>query len=139
MMLARYVLAKRVPLSLNTRSNISKRHINPTLTKIHRQSASSYSTTSNGNSAVIPESELDVDVSTPQNVPEIVVNGNGNHTLIPEILGDGSSTDWSRSYFGLSAQPFSKETAEVLQQPLSPDDIEIKPGSWYRSPWVFRI
>lgn len=131
-MLARYARAKRVPLSFNTRSNIPKRHINLTFTNIHRRSASSYSAINNGDSVVIPaETELDVsDVTVPQSAPEIIINngnGNGHHALIPEILGDGSSTDWSRSYFGLSAQPFPKETADVLQQPLSPDDIEIKP------------
>lgn len=42
--------------------------------------------------------------------------------------GDGSKSDWSRSYHGLSLEPFPKETAEILQAPLSPEDIEIKPG-----------
>ncbi|EJD01365.1 mitochondrial genome maintenance MGM101 [Fomitiporia mediterranea MF3/22] len=41
--------------------------------------------------------------------------------------GDENKTDWSRSYSGLSVQPFSKEAAEVLQAPLNPIDIEIKP------------
>ncbi|PGH01579.1 hypothetical protein GX51_05144 [Blastomyces parvus] len=35
--------------------------------------------------------------------------------------------DWTRSFHGLSAQPFSKEAAEVLQQELNPEDVEIKP------------
>ena len=42
--------------------------------------------------------------------------------------GDGSKSDWSRSYHGLSLEPFPKETAEVLQASLNPEDIEIKPG-----------
>lgn len=35
--------------------------------------------------------------------------------------------DWTRSYHGLSAQPFSAEAAAVLLQPLDPEDVEIKP------------
>ena len=45
----------------------------------------------------------------------------------PPLLGD----DWSKSYFGLSTQPFSAEVAEILQAPLNPNDIEMKPGSDY--------
>ncbi|KAI0960158.1 hypothetical protein AcW1_004756 [Taiwanofungus camphoratus] len=40
---------------------------------------------------------------------------------------DASSTDWSKSYFGLSTEPFPKEAAEVLLAPLDPLDIEMKP------------
>ncbi|KAF8592668.1 mitochondrial genome maintenance MGM101 [Ramaria rubella] len=42
-------------------------------------------------------------------------------------LGDSSSTDWSKSYYGLSVQPFTKETAEILEKPIDPQDIEMKP------------
>lgn len=42
---------------------------------------------------------------------------------------DDSTTDWSKSYFGLSAQPFDKEVAEILMAPVDPLDIEMKPGS----------
>ncbi|DAA79017.1 TPA_exp: Uncharacterized protein A8136_2802 [Trichophyton benhamiae CBS 112371] len=35
--------------------------------------------------------------------------------------------DWTRSYHGLSAEPFSKEAAAVLLAPVDPDDVEIKP------------
>ncbi|KIJ37400.1 hypothetical protein M422DRAFT_33736 [Sphaerobolus stellatus SS14] len=44
-----------------------------------------------------------------------------------EVLGDGSHTDWSKSYHGLSVQPFAKEVAEILMHPIDPADIEIKP------------
>lgn len=44
-------------------------------------------------------------------------------------LGDGTRTDWSRSYFGLSTEPFAKEIADVLQAPVEPLDVEIKPGT----------
>ena len=44
------------------------------------------------------------------------------------FLGDNSKNDWSRSYFGLSVEPFPKEVADILQASLDPADIEIKPG-----------
>lgn len=36
------------------------------------------------------------------------------------------SEDWTRSFHGLSAEPFSKEAAAILMQPIPPEDIEIK-------------
>ena len=44
-------------------------------------------------------------------------NGNG-----------GGATDWSRSFHGLSSEPFPKQIADILQGPLKPEDVEIKPG-----------
>ncbi|KAH8118413.1 mitochondrial genome maintenance MGM101 [Phellopilus nigrolimitatus] len=41
--------------------------------------------------------------------------------------GDGTRIDWSRSYSGLSVEPFAKEASDVLQAPLDPFDVEIKP------------
>ena len=35
--------------------------------------------------------------------------------------------DWSRSFHGLSTAPFPKEAAEVLLQPVPPEDVEVKP------------
>ncbi|KAG2182356.1 hypothetical protein INT43_007286 [Umbelopsis isabellina] len=44
------------------------------------------------------------------------------------VLDEPSDThDWSKSFHGLSTQPFSSDVAEILMQPISPDDIEIKP------------
>ena len=46
----------------------------------------------------------------------------------PLLLDEGSrQVDWARSFHGLSAEPFSKDTADVLLQPLSADDVELKP------------
>ncbi|ORY79974.1 mitochondrial genome maintenance protein MGM101 [Protomyces lactucae-debilis] len=39
----------------------------------------------------------------------------------------GTAIDWSRSFHGLSAEPFSKETSEILMADLPKDDVEIKP------------
>lgn len=44
---------------------------------------------------------------------------------------EGAPTDWSKSYYGLSVEPFPKEVSEVLQAPTDPLDIEVKPGSQF--------
>lgn len=45
----------------------------------------------------------------------------------PEILPNDSHVDWSRSFHGLSSTPFSKEAGKILMQPITPEDVEIKP------------
>lgn len=54
-------------------------------------------------------------------------------------LQDGISeeghTDWSKSYFGLSSQAFSKDIADILLAPIDPMDIEMKPGTSFLSDW----
>ncbi|KAI1978554.1 hypothetical protein LOZ51_000292 [Ophidiomyces ophidiicola] len=40
---------------------------------------------------------------------------------------NNGQVDWTRSYFGLSAEPFSKEISAILLQPLEAEDVEIKP------------
>lgn len=47
---------------------------------------------------------------------------------------EDSKIDWSRSFHGLSTEAFSTEAADVLQAPLDPEDIEIKPGRWFLCP-----
>jgi hypothetical protein len=36
--------------------------------------------------------------------------------------------NWSSSFFGLSTERFPKEVADILLEPVNPDDVEIKPG-----------
>ncbi|KAL6309776.1 mitochondrial genome maintenance MGM101 [Sparassis latifolia] len=43
------------------------------------------------------------------------------------VVGETTSTDWSKSYYGLSRQPFSKDVSEVLLSPIDPQDVEMKP------------
>lgn len=46
----------------------------------------------------------------------------------PPFLGeDEKQVDWTRSYHGLSASPFTPEQAAILQQEIEFNDIEIKP------------
>lgn len=85
--------------------------------------------------------EIDVD----EYIKPAVSNGNGNArpaaatSSAPAVgsnpfaaaeSGDASveGNDWSKSYHGLSTQPFSKEISDLLQAPIDPLDIEMKPG-----------
>ncbi|OBT42172.1 hypothetical protein VE00_06828 [Pseudogymnoascus sp. WSF 3629] len=46
----------------------------------------------------------------------------------PLILDEGSrQVDWAKSFHGLSAQPFSKEAADILLAEIPTDDVEVKP------------
>ncbi|KAJ9090254.1 hypothetical protein DSO57_1004502 [Entomophthora muscae] len=38
-----------------------------------------------------------------------------------------SSSDWSRSFYGVGSKPFDKEISDILLAPLDSSDIEIKP------------
>ena len=45
----------------------------------------------------------------------------------PVILDEGErQVDWTRSFHGLSAEPFSKEARDILTEPIEPMDVEIK-------------
>lgn len=46
----------------------------------------------------------------------------------PLTLDEGTNqVDWTRSFHGLSVQPFSKEAAEILMAPITINDVEVKP------------
>jgi hypothetical protein len=49
-------------------------------------------------------------------------------SVLPDVKGIDGATDWSRSYSGLSTQPFSAEISAVLQAPIDEMDVEMKPG-----------
>jgi hypothetical protein len=54
-----------------------------------------------------------------------------NGALPDFAVGNGEGQyDWSRSYYGLSTQAFSREIADYLLAPLDPLEIEIKPGAY---------
>jgi hypothetical protein len=55
---------------------------------------------------------------------------NGLEDSIPLVTSESSGVDqvdWSRSFHGLSATPFSKEAADVLLAPIEDNDVEVKP------------
>ena len=54
-------------------------------------------------------------------------------TAAPTFTGNGDNgtsqniSDWASSFSGMSTQPFSQESAEILEAPINEDDVEIKP------------
>ena len=80
----------------------------------------------------------DVDVAEalsmpPESVPtSAALSDQPPFTLRDEasLLTDPSTTDWSKSYYGLSTQAFSKEIADILLAPIDSDDVEMKPGQY---------
>ncbi|KDN35698.1 hypothetical protein RSAG8_11377, partial [Rhizoctonia solani AG-8 WAC10335] len=51
----------------------------------------------------------------------------GEAGALPDAPPGSAPTDWYTSYHGLSAQPFSKEIADILMAPIDPLDVEVKP------------
>ena len=79
-------------------------------------------------------SEIEADVATQSeiinNTPPESIPSSGALAIAPllDAPPTGSATDWSRSYHGLSTQPFPLEVADILQAAIDPLDIEVKPG-----------
>lgn len=47
----------------------------------------------------------------------------------PVALEDApGSVDWSKSFDGLSQEPFEQRIQDILLEPVNPDDIEMKSG-----------
>jgi hypothetical protein len=65
------------------------------------------------------------------NIPAESIPSSGTLALPPlfDTPPIGSATDWSRSYHGLSTQPFPAEVADILLASIDPLDIEMKPGT----------
>jgi hypothetical protein len=94
------------------------------ITKGNPETVDSYPTTANGVEAdIVTQSEI-INNTTAQSIPSSPLS-------LPPLFDAppmGGITDWSRSYHGLSTQPFLPEVAEVLQAAIDPLDIEVKPG-----------
>ncbi|KAI0388591.1 mitochondrial genome maintenance MGM101-domain-containing protein [Xylariaceae sp. FL0594] len=58
--------------------------------------------------------------STPTPTNDTTTNTNSNG-------GEGAAINWEDSYHGIGTSAFSPETAAILQAPIDPEDIEVKP------------
>jgi Mitochondrial genome maintenance MGM101 len=119
-----YVLPRPSPAKQTTLAGqVSTTRTNAT--KGNPEIVDSYPTTAN---------EIEADVATQSeivnNAPAESIPSSGALSLPPLLDGPptGGTTDWSRSYHGLSTQPFPPEVAEILQAAIDPLDIEMKPG-----------
>ncbi|KAJ7621095.1 mitochondrial genome maintenance MGM101-domain-containing protein [Roridomyces roridus] len=66
--------------------------------------------------------------STPAPASDLKVGSENPPPSLPDLsVAEDGATDWSKSYHGLSQQPFAKEVADILLAPIDPNDIEIKP------------
>ncbi|KAG8956734.1 hypothetical protein FRC04_000212 [Tulasnella sp. 424] len=59
------------------------------------------------------------------NAETVFPPANANSSTQPQAAP--AFNDWSKSFHGLSTEPFSPEIAEILQAPVDPMDIEMKP------------
>ncbi|PYH47641.1 putative mitochondrial genome maintenance protein Mgm101 [Aspergillus saccharolyticus JOP 1030-1] len=74
--------------------------------------------------------------NTPQKItPNLTTTGLHDQPLSPLPTPETQSQyqtnedriDWTRSFHGLSAEPFPKEAADILLAPTDPEEVEIKP------------
>jgi hypothetical protein len=105
-------------------------------TRVSTNSTNGNAETVNGSYPTVTR-EIEADIANNakrefvNNTPAESIPSSG--ALTPPTLFDappaGSSTDWSRSYHGLSTQPFPPEVADILLASIDPLDIEMKPGT----------
>jgi hypothetical protein len=134
-----HVMFHRV-VALRSRSYVLSRST-PSLIKntlLAARVSTSQTNSTNGNAQTVGTSYTvtEADIANTQN--EIISNtpvesipSSGALTLPPtfDAPPTGNSTDWSRSYHGLSTQPFPPEVADILLASIDPLDIEMKPGT----------
>jgi hypothetical protein len=125
-------------VALRSRSYILSRS-RPSLiqkTLLAARVGTSQTKSTNGNAETVDPTatrEIEADIANEiiNNTPAESIPSSG--ALTPPPLFDapptGSTTDWSRSYHGLSTQPFPPEAADILLASIDPLDIEMKPGT----------
>ena len=82
----------------------------------------------------IPPTDLRAAVSPQSTIPSTKTSSDTanltssfSDTPLQLSKNDPTQVDWTTSFHGLATEPFSRETADALQQALDPEDIEIKP------------
>ncbi|KAF8505863.1 mitochondrial genome maintenance MGM101-domain-containing protein [Russula emetica] len=134
-------------VALRSRSYVLSRPslIKKTLLAAHVSTSQTNST--NGNAETVDSSYPTVTREIEPNVNQSEVINNtpaesipSSGALTPPPLFDapttGSTTDWSRSYHGLSTQPFPPEVADILLAPIDALDIEMKPDGMIYLPEI---
>ncbi|OJD19043.1 hypothetical protein AJ78_00994 [Emergomyces pasteurianus Ep9510] len=119
--------ASRAPTASKTASSTSA--TTPATPPAH--SSPSDTSPSNSKSNTVPSKSTPT-TTTIQNLSKTGLDDKPLDLDLSDATNSSSSTnkdhvDWTRSFHGLSVQPFSKEAAEVLLQEVNPDDVEIKP------------
>jgi Mitochondrial genome maintenance MGM101 len=78
-------------------------------------------------SSSLPSTPTATDPLQPPKFTESTKSTESAEDPIQLVDDNPSSVDWTKSFHGLSVQPFSKEAADVLLAPIDPGDVEIKP------------
>ena len=123
-------------LSLRTRSYALSR-LSPIKNTLLAARLSTNST--NGNAETVgssyPTAAREFEPDIINNTPAESIPSSGASTIPPlfDAPPTGGTTDWSRSYHGLSIQPFPAEVADILLASIDPLDIEMKPGTSFLS------
>jgi len=140
---ARHVAASRPAVRINDTTirsisqSVAYRQVNqtPSNQAATTKSPSSTSTsTSNSNPTPPPTSDpvtaraASIVAPTPNHptTDNIQKTGLADRPLELDISAE-EKIDWTRSYHGLSVEPFPKEVADILLAPTDPEDVEIKP------------
>lgn len=78
------------------------------------------------------ETSAETPAETPAETVPQSLRETGLRDEVPELIldeGRGSNIDWSRSFHGLSIQPFPQEIVDILQVPVNMDEVEMRPGT----------
>ena len=138
---SRYLMYRVI--ALRSRSHVLSRSTPSIIKKtlLAARVSTSQTNSINGNAETVDSSyptvtrEIETDIAAQSEIinnisPESIPSSGA---LVPPPLLDalpaGSTTDWSRSYHGLSTQPFPPEVADILLASIDPLDIEMKPGT----------
>ncbi|CAG8520642.1 11107_t:CDS:2 [Paraglomus occultum] len=92
-----------------------------------------YATTAVGNSE--DKQEIEIYPQKQAQAQSLVPPGFNTPALPAEEEGSDSK-DWSKSFFGLSAEAFSKEARDILLAPINHNDIECKPDGMIYLPEI---
>ncbi|MCJ1379823.1 hypothetical protein MMC17_002926 [Xylographa soralifera] len=113
------------PGSLPSRSRAFQEPTIPRSSR-HNQARSAFTSTKVYQAQQAQQSSAAPATKIPQNTTtQDLSNGLDDQPL---VLDEGTTkVDWSRSFHGLSTQPFSKEAADILLQAIPADDVEVKP------------
>lgn len=103
----------------------------------------SQTNSTNGNAETVDSYPTDTEANIANqseiinNTPAESIPSSGALTLPPLLdAPPAGSTDWSRSYHGLSTQPFPPEVADILLASIDPLDIEMKPDGMIYLPEI---
>jgi len=137
----------RTYVTVGGRSHTVSRPSSANKTPLAAQVSTTQPNSTQGNPEIVDSypttaSEIEADVATQSeiinNTPPESIPSSGALALPPllDTPPTGSTTDWSRSYHGLSTQPFPVEVADILQAPIEPLDIEMKPDGMIYLPEI---